>query len=120
MSQENRDKNKTKFIFIFIFLAILLIGWNQAKKNNVKPRVEVKPYVNTSQFDKCLDNIESKCESACSIDALDTYCGVIYLDKVVGSGCVSEMRKLPFKERVEKCKKEACRKMVVDAFDACR
>jgi len=70
-------------------------------------------------FEDCIDDAVSKCERACSSDPKFVYCGIVYMDQVLGSGCTAEMDALSYEEKVEKCKSRACSKVKSEAWDAC-
>ena len=43
---------------------------------------------------------------ACDVDPEFTYCGIVYGDNVIGSGCTSKIRNKPFNERAQFCKEQ--------------
>lgn len=70
-------------------------------------------------FNDCIKDTVSDCERACSSDPKFVYCGIVYMDRVIGSGCTVEMDALSYEKKVERCKSRACGKVKNDAWDAC-
>ena len=53
-----------------------------------------------------------QCFQACNQNPVDTYCVGMYLDNIIGSGCVAEIKYISWKAAIYKCIKDACSRMV--------
>lgn len=74
----------------------------------------------TAARDRCIDNHVSRCKKACEVDPIKAYCGVVYPDNVIGSGCVQHLDWMARSEQIEACKARACDgEMLLSAFEAC-
>ena len=67
----------------------------------------------------CIRKAVDSCESACEKDPTTTYCGIMFMDGVVGSGCTQDMKSRQYGAQVERCKATACEKMEDQAWEGC-
>ncbi len=111
-------KNKIKYnIIVALFFITTIAGCETEKEKEARVQ---------QCYHELREQFSSKCESACEINPIDTYCSMIYSDHVIGSGCTSTIEYMAkFKENetsyekeqklVAVCKKSACETMIDDA-----
>lgn len=89
-----------KFRVLIIFTCVLFISACGESEEAREKRLKAEREASKFRIESC----ESRSLRACEIDPEFTYCGIKFGENVIGSGCTSRIRNMPFSEGVDFCK----------------
>ena len=107
-----------KHMFVGLLVVFFLAGCTSEEE--LKRQEAAKEVQESAARDRCIAKFVNDCKKACEVDPIMAYCGFVYPDDVIGSGCVQHLDGMTRGEQIEACQQQACDgSAMILAFENC-